>query len=723
MATVVGCGDPQTAVSDVAILDPTDGVGSTDSEIADIAAPQDLTADAPDETLDLSEPVDSQPSDTTTTSDVDRDTDAIVPVDVEIATDSTPSADTEVVTDTSGPPPFVVSRRHWRLTFQDDFKGKTGAPSDDYCFDTLKPQCHIWPGGNSHNCDLSASGAAEFLKPWRANVVAALRSINPGENVDALSDPDLRSKYGEVLDARWRAMNKCTWTSYQMLNWMATDYAGHQSARFDPTAVEVDSRGKGYLKLSARQAPVATSCIFGGSGGDPNCQLVGFEAGRLHMGTNYFVDADPRWPGIYYAPPSGGCFAGDTFTGVNCIVVGFEPHFLEATGVAYWVDADPQWPGLYYANRTYRCSDNVYYEPSLGFKALTCPIINGGVMSRRFDNHAYVDADGQTQPRGLMQQHGRFEAKVRIPKGRGAFPAAWLMPESGGWPYDGGEIDVIEARDAADETYQTYHTGKCYNPATGNAIPATDSGDCARLGGTSTHLSKGFTTRQRAADEFWRRDHLFAVEWIVDRFDYYLNATHVGTIEVGTEGQLSPGAPAHLAALTQANFPFRAFYWILNHSTWVAPEFVGAFVEQNFLIDFIRNYDLCDESHAAFCPDGGYFIEGTGCLHDGQTYASPCQPSTGPCINGGELEGGRCRVYSFEPGVIVAGVTYWVDADVQWPGLYYAKVQGQCPHGGEGSVNCMRLSLPADLVETGVEYVIDRGVTPVGLFYRPDFAP
>ncbi len=40
--------------------------------------------------------------------------------------------------------------------------------------------------------------------------------------------------------------------------------------------------------------------------------------------------------------------------------------------------------------------------------------------------------------------YGYFEARLKLPKGKGTWPAFWMMPETwSGWP-DGGEIDIME---------------------------------------------------------------------------------------------------------------------------------------------------------------------------------------------------------------------------------------------------------------------------------------
>jgi hypothetical protein len=237
-------------------------------------------------------------------------------------------------------------------------------------------------------------------------------------------------------------------------------------------------------------------------------------------------------------------------------------------------------------------------------------------------------------------------------------------------------------------------------------------------------MSKGFTTRERQAAEFWKRHHLFAVEWSDDgggRLEYSINNVKIGSIAVGTAATLTAGAPASLAPFSAENFPTSPFYWILNHSTWVAPAAQATFAQQVFEIDYVKNYLRCGDAHAEYCPDGGYFHEGRGCDRgDGSAaYASPCQPSARPCVNGGSADGARCRVWDFQPGQLVGGVSYWVDADPRFPGVYYAPINGGCPHGGGLGVNCQLVGLPADVLETGVSYSVD--VNAAGIYYTPDF--
>ena len=55
----------------------------------------------------------------------------------------------------------------------------------------------------------------------------------------------------------------------------------------------------------------------------------------------------------------------------------------------------------------------------------------------------------------FSQEYGRFEIKCRVPKGKGMWPAFWLLPEPLGWP---PEIDVLEILGhEPNKVYTTHH--------------------------------------------------------------------------------------------------------------------------------------------------------------------------------------------------------------------------------------------------------------------------
>lgn len=127
--------------------------------------------------------------------------------------------------------------------------------------------------------------------------------------------------------------------------------------------------------------------------------------------------------------------------------------------------------------------------------------------------------------------YGRVEASIKLPKGKGVWPAFWMMPEEsayGGWP-NSGEIDIMEfVGYMPDVVHGTVHTGK-YNHMIGTQR------------GTNTPLPT-------CSDDF----HTYSLEWAPERIDIavdgnvYFSFENDGTGDTGT-------------------WPFnRPFYIILN---------------------------------------------------------------------------------------------------------------------------------------------------------------
>lgn len=99
---------------------------------------------------------------------------------------------------------------------------------------------------------------------------------------------------------------------------MATDYKGKYSAKFDATQVRVIPEGKGYLELSARRSPARSNFAWGGQLVAGNkCLIHSFRNSSIHEGVKYWVDTNPKWPGVYYRKVNGGCpYSGSG--SVNC---------------------------------------------------------------------------------------------------------------------------------------------------------------------------------------------------------------------------------------------------------------------------------------------------------------------------------------------------------------------------------------------------------------------
>lgn len=94
--------------------------------------------------------------------------------------------------------------------------------------------------------------------------------------------------------------------------------------------------------------------------------------------------------------------------------------------------------------------------------------------------------------------YGKIEARIKLPKGRGMWPAFWMMPEKrhyGKWPKC-GEIDIMEfVGYMPDTVHATVHTGK-YNHV--------------------IHTQKGEKTFcEGASDDY----HVYACAWTPDKIE------------------------------------------------------------------------------------------------------------------------------------------------------------------------------------------------------------
>jgi beta-glucanase (GH16 family) len=163
--------------------------------------------------------------------------------------------------------------------------------------------------------------------------------------------------------------------------------------------------------------------------------------------------------------------------------------------------------------------------------------------------------------KGLFgQTYGRFEARIRVPRGQGIWPAFWMLGEdidSVGWPQS-GEIDIMEhiGREPT-VAYGTLH-GPGYSGAEGISQPDT--------------LSQG-----GYADDF----HIFAVAWRPDEIRWYIDGREYHRL---TPADLPPG--------TQWVFD-HDFFMLLNVAVggaWPGDPDATTTFPQQMLVDYVRVY-------------------------------------------------------------------------------------------------------------------------------------
>ena len=100
-------------------------------------------------------------------------------------------------------------------------------------------------------------------------------------------------------------------------------------------------------------------------------------------------------------------------------------------------------------------------------------------------------------------QYGYIEARIKLPEGRGTWPAFWMMPvKDGPWPGN-GEIDIMEAvGHTPNVIYSTIHCNKYNN------------------GGTP--IEHGYVTIEQAADF-----HVYAMEWTAHEMTFYVDGQKI----------------------------------------------------------------------------------------------------------------------------------------------------------------------------------------------------
>jgi beta-glucanase (GH16 family) len=159
------------------------------------------------------------------------------------------------------------------------------------------------------------------------------------------------------------------------------------------------------------------------------------------------------------------------------------------------------------------------------------------------------------------QKYGRFEARIKVPRGQGMWPAFWMLGnniDSVSWPTC-GEIDIMEniGREPS-IVHGTVH-GPGYSGA----------------GGISSSFS--LTNNAAFADDF----HVYATEWSENSVRFYVDGNLYKTITPGDLPQGSTWVYDH------------PFFMILNFAVgggWPGnPDGTSVF-PQTMMVDYVRVY-------------------------------------------------------------------------------------------------------------------------------------
>lgn len=157
-------------------------------------------------------------------------------------------------------------------------------------------------------------------------------------------------------------------------------------------------------------------------------------------------------------------------------------------------------------------------------------------------------------------KYGYFECRMKVPAGRGLWPAFWLNPQDAKWP---PEIDVMEivdnGRDTTKNSFHNVHPGKSETAET-----------------VSTKLDKWSSYRP----DFDYKDgyHVFAVEWTPDTVRHFVDGVMVAERRNfhWRHDDGSDGGPAHVLVNLAVG------------GSWPGPPDTDTLFPANLAIDYIR---------------------------------------------------------------------------------------------------------------------------------------
>jgi beta-glucanase (GH16 family) len=180
-------------------------------------------------------------------------------------------------------------------------------------------------------------------------------------------------------------------------------------------------------------------------------------------------------------------------------------------------------------------------------------------------SRAYTSARLETAGH-FQQRYGRFEARIKVPKGQGIWPAFWLLGsdvKSVGWPAC-GEIDIMEN--------VGFEPGKVHGSLHGPKYSGEDP-----LTGAST-----LPNHARFSDDF----HVFAVEWEPNVIRFY-----VDNILYETQTVDSIPSQKHWAF----DHPFFVLLDVAVGGVWPGNPDATTPFPTSMRVDYVRVYDLKED--------------------------------------------------------------------------------------------------------------------------------
>lgn len=156
-------------------------------------------------------------------------------------------------------------------------------------------------------------------------------------------------------------------------------------------------------------------------------------------------------------------------------------------------------------------------------------VSNGTLKINLFNDNGTIKSARLYARKSTGWQYGYIEARIKLPQGKGTWPAFWMMPVNfnNDWPAS-GEIDIMEAVGyQPNRVWSTIHCTKYNN------------------GGTATESAN------KSVSDLYADFHTYALEWTTDYMTFYVDGTKFLTYTNDGSGNDA--------------WPFnKAFYPILN---------------------------------------------------------------------------------------------------------------------------------------------------------------
>ncbi|MEU4243767.1 glycoside hydrolase family 16 protein [Actinoplanes sp. NPDC026619] len=153
----------------------------------------------------------------------------------------------------------------------------------------------------------------------------------------------------------------------------------------------------------------------------------------------------------------------------------------------------------------------------------------------------------------FSRAYGRFEARIKLPRGQGLWPAFWMLSDD---PRTGGEIDVMENVGSEPGTVHGSLHGPGYSGDNGLTSPFTLPAAAA------------------LADDF----HVFAVDWSPAAITWFVDGT-----------AYSRKTPADAGGKEWVfNYPFFMVLNVAVGGTWPGPPAIDTPLPQAMIVDYVR---------------------------------------------------------------------------------------------------------------------------------------